>query len=144
MVRQGGACLTHVPMADPFQEYILPHVSALCFCVLSCLRAETSVPPMLQGAFDIPQRPEMETRHSGNKWVLGSLLSPADPPVAVTDACLGKIAALAQDAGKSQRGENRASRVEMVTVNHTLWFFLTCFVVYKGFVIYETVLGEMT
>lgn len=113
MVQQGGVCLTHVPMADPLQEYILPHVShvMLCFYVLSCLCAGTSVLPMLQGAFDIPQRPEMENPALWKQMSSWILVVPADPPVAVTDVCLGKIVPLIQDAVKSQQDGNRTSRL---------------------------------
>ncbi len=98
---------------------------------------------MLQGAFDIPQRPEMENPALWKQMSSWILVVPADPPVAVTDACLGKIAALAQDAGKAQRVKIEQAVWDGYCATHAL-IFLTCFVVYKGFVIYETVLGEMT
>ncbi|CAM4381280.1 unnamed protein product [Leuciscus chuanchicus] len=65
----------------------------LCFC------AGTSVPPMLQGASDIPQRPEMENPALWKQMSSWILFVPADPPVAVTDVCLGKIQQTDDDDG---------------------------------------------
>lgn len=67
-----------------------------------------------------------------SSWIL---FVPADPPVAVTDVCLGKIVPLVQDAVKSLQDENRTSRLRCGYCAIAL-IILTCFVVYNGFVIY--------
>lgn len=95
----------------PFRSTFWYTSVALCFCVLSCFCAGTSVPPMLQGASDIPQRPEMENPALWKQMSSWILFVPADPPVVVTDVCLGKIVPLIQDAVKSLQAENRTSRL---------------------------------
>lgn len=96
----------------PFRSTFCHTSVVLCFCVLSCWCAGTSVPPMLQGASDIPQRPEMENPALWKQMSSWILVVPADPSVAVTDVRLGKTVALAQDAVRSQRDENRTSRLK--------------------------------